>query len=131
MNTSPPAVTVVPPILTAPVFGTPFAVSSAYSPSGTRQTMSPVLTSTALNSPQGGCWHGQNVEGCQNREAGDSAGPLRNQAPLGLFANLKMPPRLCVLTKIYPSFGSNQAPPQFAPPRKLGNTIPSFVPYWA
>src|SRR5271163_764759 len=132
MNTSPPAVTVVPPMFRAPVFATPLAVRSSYSPRGTLQTISPVFTLTALSSPHGGCWHGQNVEGCQNRAAGEIAGPRRtHRVPSAFFTSLKMPPRFCVLTYIYPSCGSYDAPPQFAPPRKLGNTTRSLAPYWA
>ena len=41
-----------------PVPVMPFAASSGYSPSGTRQTMSPVVVLTATSSDQGGSLHG-------------------------------------------------------------------------
>ena len=41
-------------------------------PSGTRQANSPVLTLTAVNCPQGGCWHG-NCCGPLSRDAEASA----------------------------------------------------------
>src|SRR6185437_3870395 len=58
MNTRPPPVTIRPPALGVPVLGIPRAVSSLYSPSGTRQAMLPVLASTAISSPQGGAEQG-------------------------------------------------------------------------
>ena len=59
MNTSPLAVAIGPPSFTAvPVFRMPFAVSSWYSPSGVRHTMSPVVELTATISDHGGALHG-------------------------------------------------------------------------
>ena len=59
MNTRPLAVAIGPPSFTAvPVPRMPFAVSSWYSPSGVRQTMSPVLVLTATSSDHGGALHG-------------------------------------------------------------------------
>jgi hypothetical protein len=59
MNTTPPPVeTGAPELVAVPVFGTPFAVSSLYSPSGTRQTMSPVLALMPKSSAHGGALHG-------------------------------------------------------------------------
>ena len=54
MNTRPPAVTIEPPNVSVPVLGTPRAVSSGCSPSGTRQANSPVFRSIAFNRPHGG-----------------------------------------------------------------------------
>ena len=58
INTRPPAVATLPPTLGVPAFGKPAAAISSKLPSGTRQTTSPVLAFTALNSPQGGRWQG-------------------------------------------------------------------------
>src|SRR5262249_57529276 len=54
MNTRPPAVTIEPPKVSVPVRGIPRAVSSTYSPRGTRQANSPVLRLIAFRTPQGG-----------------------------------------------------------------------------
>jgi hypothetical protein len=53
-NTSPPAVTMVPPKFSVPVGGTPRAFSSGCSPSGTRHKNSPRFRSTAVRCPHGG-----------------------------------------------------------------------------
>jgi hypothetical protein len=57
-NTSPPSVTIEPPMLGAPVFGTPRRVSSSISPSRTCQRNSPESRSIAVRVPQGGFWQG-------------------------------------------------------------------------
>ena len=53
-KTTPPAVTVAPPMFSVPVFGTPALVSSECSPNGTRQSNRPELRSMQLSEPQGG-----------------------------------------------------------------------------
>ena len=54
MNTSPPAVTIEPPNVSVPVRGTPRAVNSTCSPSGTCQANSPVFKLIAVKTPHGG-----------------------------------------------------------------------------
>ena len=55
----PPAVAIgAPELVAVPVFGMPFAVSSLYSPSGTRQTISPLLALMPNSSAHGGSLHG-------------------------------------------------------------------------
>src|ERR1051326_1061629 len=70
MNTSPPAVTMEPPILDVPVGGTPFASSASTTPSTLRQRNSPVLRSIAVRCPHGGFWHGHRFIS-QKREDGE------------------------------------------------------------
>ena len=58
MITNPPAVTIVPPMFSVPVCGTPRAVSFGYSPKVDRQANSPVLRLIAFKMPQGGLMPG-------------------------------------------------------------------------
>src|SRR5436190_10379088 len=67
MKMTPPAVAMLPPRFSVPVLSNPFAFSGAMNPSGTSQTISPRLTSSATSSPNGGAEHGILVSGFQNR----------------------------------------------------------------
>src|SRR5262245_52710118 len=69
MKTNPPAVASEPPRFGLPVFclssGNPSVI-----PNTACHTISPALTFTANNLPQGGRWQGQRVSGFQNRPTG-------------------------------------------------------------
>src|SRR6188474_470510 len=126
MKSRPDAVTTGPPALGVPVFETPRAVSSLYSPSGTRQTISAVSALIAISSPHGGALHG--------KPSGSSNGiltfPNDGSSPDDIDGrNSPAVPRLRVLTTISRRTGSNEAPDQLPPPSELGNTRLGTMPY--
>ena len=84
MNTSPPAVTIDPPRLGAPVGGSPFAIKASTTPRTVRHRNSPVSRLMAVRCAQGGFWHGYRLLS-QNRELGVGAPRGRNgmTAPSG------------------------------------------------
>ena len=49
-------------------------------------------------------------------------------APGGASFIWPVPPRLLVLTKMYPSLGSNETPPQFPPPMVPGIISEAVIP---
>src|ERR1700683_5285413 len=65
INIKPLAVTIIEPVLGAPVCEKPFSASASTVPKGTRQTISPVLALTANSSAQGGLMHGHPDFGSQ------------------------------------------------------------------
>ncbi|OLC80923.1 MAG: hypothetical protein AUH72_10760 [Acidobacteria bacterium 13_1_40CM_4_65_8] len=67
MNTMPPAVTMLPPMFSAPVFVMFLAFSDSTNPMGTFHAISPRFTSTAMSSPNGGAEHGTLFSGFQKR----------------------------------------------------------------
>ena len=77
MNSTPLAVTIAPPMLSAPVLVKPLACSSSIWPIGTFQAISPVWTFTATSSPNGGAEHGILFSGFQNRPTGPPHGLTR------------------------------------------------------
>src|SRR6185369_4996961 len=119
MNSTPPAVTIGPPAFGVPVLGTPFFVSSSYSPSGTRQANSPVFALIAISSPHGGALQGYPSGSSKLifRLAYDGRIPDETDG-----CNWAIVPRLRVLTKINPRLGSKEAPDQLPPPSELGKT---------
>src|ERR1700676_131449 len=98
-------------------------------PSGTRHAMSPVFTSIAFNRPHGGFWHGHILE---SQKRLYSPEPLvreyRTGDPFGCSSIRPTAPASLVLTKIYPSSGSNETPDHVAPPSVPGNTSVDFSP---
>src|ERR1017187_4887672 len=73
INTSPPAVAMLPPRFSVPVSRTPIASSASILPNTERHAMSPEARSTAISSPNGGFWHGIRVSRSQNRAYGPYA----------------------------------------------------------
>src|SRR4029434_9288808 len=128
IKTTPPAVAIGPPMLKRPVFFFPSGNSSVM-PSGTFHAMSPVLAFTAIKCPHGGFWHGHarapeplmlpergSPSLHWNREVGPTMLLRRNplpRAPAGVFSIQPMLASSMVLTKTYPSPGSEAVPPQF------------------
>src|SRR6185436_4752212 len=106
MNTRPLAVEIGPPSFTAvPVPTMPFAVRSAYSPSGVRQTMSPVVVLTATSSDHGGALHGYPCSSTK-KLVGTFCFPNDGRTPDDrLGCNCAMTPTCRVLTKTRPSDG--------------------------
>src|SRR4051812_42368309 len=131
MKITPPAVAMLPPRFSVPVLSNPFAFSGSMNPSGTFQTMSPRLTSSATSSPNGGAEHGIFVSGFQNRPTAPPHGLRRTQVsapppravPLTIFATW---PMFITLVNARPSVGSYENPLQLPPPSVLGNV--SIVP---
>src|SRR5262249_50320957 len=91
MKSTPPAVTMLPPMLSVPVWPNPFAFSDSTTPSGTFHAISPRLTSTATSSPNGGAEHGILVSGFQNRPTAPPQGLRRTHVD-------GPPPRACPST---------------------------------
>src|SRR3954468_23507051 len=75
MKIRPLAVAMLPPMLSVPVLGNPFALSDSTNPSGTFHAISPRFMSTATSSPNGGAEHGTLVSGSQNRPTPPPPGP--------------------------------------------------------
>src|SRR5215471_1724481 len=135
IKTSPPAVAIGPPMFRRPVFFFPSGNSSV-TPSGTFQAISPVLAFTATRLPHGGFWHGQACapellmlpdRGSPSLNWNRDVGPTMlfrrypfPRCPSGVFSIQPMLASSCVLTKTYPSVGSDAVPPQFTPPIEPG-----------
>ena len=111
MKITPPAVAMLPPMLSVPVLSKPLAFSDSTKPSGTRHATSPRLTSIASSSPNGGAEHGIFVSGFQKRPTGPPHGLRRTQVggpppravPCTIFATC---PRFITLVNARPSVGS-------------------------
>src|SRR6185369_15575778 len=73
----PLAVAIVPPMFAVPVLPKPFSFNESITPNGTFQAISPRLTSTATNSPNGGAEHGMRFSGFQNRPTATPHGERR------------------------------------------------------
>ena len=116
MKVTPPAVVTGPPI-----DGRPVSCLSAgrfsEMPCGERQTILPVLTSTAISWPQGPSSHGSRVFGSQKRPL---SGPRFAKKPLPSGTICWICPSSNALTTKSPSFGSNDPPAQFTPPSVPG-----------
>src|SRR5207249_10688989 len=134
MKSTPPAVTMLPPMLGVPVLSKPFAFSDSKNPIGTFHAISPRLTSTATSSPNGGAEHGILVSGFQKRPTAPPhglrrthvVGPPPRAVPCTIFATC---PRFITLVNTRPSVGSYDKPFQLPPPSVLGNvTIVPSVP---
>src|SRR5215469_4440577 len=125
INTSPPAVAREPPR-----FGEPVSeFSPSTTPSGTFQTISPLLTSTAFNVPHGGFWHGSSFWS-QKRAYSPSLEPRRygSGAPAGCGSIAPTAPNSLTFTNKYPNSGSNDPPDHVAPPNVPGTTSVSLRP---
>src|SRR5436190_14194852 len=126
MKMTPLAVTMLPPMLSAPVLSKPFAFSSSTKPRGILQAISPLFTSTATSSPNGGLEHGILVCGSQKRPTGPPHGVVRTQVvgppcrplPICIFPTC---PMSSTFVNRRPRTGSYEKPFQFAPPSVLGN----------
>src|SRR5581483_2931866 len=119
MKTRPPAVATLPPRFGDPVLRTPIASSASILPNTDRHAISPELRSTATNSPKGGFWHGMCVSRSQNRAYGPYAEVRTNSDPC--FSRWPHCPTFMTLTNNKPRSGSTETPPQFPPPKVLGN----------
>src|SRR5437016_930478 len=101
----------------------PFASSSSVMPSGTRHAMSPVFALMAYNKPQGGFWHGHKFRSQKRAYSpAELVCAYRTGEPFGCSSIQPIAPASFVLTKMYPSEGSNETPDQVAPPSVPGNT---------
>src|SRR3954465_4781919 len=131
MKTTPPAVAMLPPMLSVPVLSKPLSFSDWKNPSGTFHATSPLFTSTATSSPNGLAEQGILVSGFQNRPTAPPHGLRRTQVfspppravPCTIFATW---PMFITLVNTRPSVGSYENPFQLPPPSVLGNV--SIVP---
>src|SRR5262249_7230976 len=129
MNTSPPAVASDPPMFGAPVGGRPRSMSLSTTPSTERQRNVPLSRSIAVRKPNGGLWHGIR-SGSQKRELGEPWPSVRYgiAEPGGRAAiRVSMPASAEFTYSVWVS-GSNEAPPQLAPPLVPGNSTVGFRP---
>src|SRR3954469_23451517 len=132
MKIRPLAVAMLPPMLSVPVLGNPFALSDSTNPSGTFHAISPRFMSTATSSPNGGAEQGTFVSGSQKRPTAPPHGLRRTQVvivlprdvPCTIFATW---PRFITLVNASPVVGSYEKPFQLPPPTVLGNVtmVPS------
>ena len=121
MNTTPPAVTIAPPRLCTPVFGTPRATSSSTTPSGTFHTISPRLRSIAFSVPHGGAWHGQPFASRNQRSSPRGCQRYGSGAPGRRRVHLRRPRRpRSRRRRGGPSPGPGRRPPQSPPPCRPG-----------
>ena len=125
INISPLAVATEPPRFGEPV--SPFTPSTT--PSGTFQTISPLLTSTAFKVPQGGFWQGHWFSS-QNRAYSPPLELRRyaTGAPAGCASIAPTDPNSFTFTKKYPNSGSNDPPDHVAPPNVPGTTSVCLLP---
>ena len=125
MKIRPLAVEMPPPMLRAPVFSMPFALSEGVKPSGTFQAMSPVLTFTATSSPKGGAWQGILFSGFQKRPTTPPHGVVRIHVvsvdPRGTPWVIRATcPMFITFVNMRPRSASYVMPFQLPPPMVLG-----------
>ena len=122
MNSRPPAVTMAAARPGRPVFRLP-AGSVSVTPTVRRHATSPVATSTAVNWPHGGFWHGIRTPSTStSKPAGRGVRLTYGDGASSSSASTIQPraPTSIEKTKAAPVAGSNAAPPQFGPPTPPG-----------